>query len=456
MQNKLAYRGQGCSNVNRRRFLKTAATTGAATFAAPAFVRGRNLNDKLNLAIIGVGGRGGSNLGNVASENIVALCDVHQPSIDKAAQKFPKARQVNDFRKLYDHANEFDAVVVSTCEHTHAFATMPALEMGKHVYCEKPLTHNVWEARMIRQAAAKANVATQMGIQIHAGDNYRRVVELIQSGSIGPIREVHVWVSRAWGWQASQEEATRHKDIVFAQDRPTETHTPPAGLDWDLWLGPAPARPFNNVYVPGPKWYRWWDFGNGTMSDLGSHWLDLPFWALQLQSPLTIEALGVAPNSEIAPASMSVDYEYGQRGDLPPVKVSWYQGTEKPAIWKSAGIPQWSSAALFVGDEGMLLSDYGKHMLLPEEKFADFQRPEPFIPKSLGHHAEWIHACKTGEPTTCNFEYSGWLTEANHLGNVAYRVGKKLQWDAKNLKASNAPEAEPLIRRQYRPGWKLV
>ncbi len=443
--------------VDRRRFLGTTAIAGAATFGAPAFVRGRNLNDKLNIAVIGVGGRGGSNMAAVAGENIVAFCDVHQPSLDKAAEKYPQARQVSDFRKLYDHANEFDAVVVSTCEHTHAFATIRALDLGKHVYCEKPLTHSVWEARVIREAAAQANVATQMGIQIHAGDNYRRVVELIQSGAIGPVREVHVWVSRAWGWQASKEEAEQHKDIVFVQDRPTETHTPPPGFDWDLWLGPAPVRPFNEVYVPGPKWYRWWDFGNGTMSDLGSHWLDLPFWALKLRSPLTIEAHGARKaHPELAPASMRAEYEYGQRGDLPPVKVSWYQGTEKPKIWESGGIPQWPSAVLFVGDDGMLLSNYGKHILLPEEKFADFQRPEPSIPKSQGHHAEWIRACKTGEPTTCNFEYSGWLTEANHLGNVAYRVGKKLQWDAKNLKASNAPEADRLIRREYRSGWKLV
>jgi predicted dehydrogenase len=456
MQNKPTKTRRQDSQVDRRKFIKVASVSGAAAISAPAIVRGRNLNEKLDIAIIGAGGRGRSNTAGVAGENIVALCDVNQQNLDKAAESFPQARQVNDFRKLFDHANEFDAVVVSTCEHTHAFATLRALELGKHVYCEKPLTHNIWEARVIREAAAKANVATQMGIQIHAGDNYRRVVELIQSGAIGAVSEAHVWVSRAWGWQPNKAEADKHKDIVFVQDRPAEAESPPAGLDWDLWLGPAPVRPFNNVYFPGPKWYRWWDFGNGTMSDLGSHWLDLPFWALDLQAPLSIEAHGVAANAEIAPASMRVDYQYGKRGQLPPVQVSWYQGTEKPDIWKSAGIPQWSSAALFIGDQGMLLSDYGKHILLPEEKFADYQRPEQSIPKSIGHYAEWIHACKTGDPTTCNFDYSGWLTEANHLGNVAYRTGKKLHWDAKNLQATNAPEADQFIRREYRPGWKLV
>ena len=244
------------ASVDRRHFLQKATLTGAATLSAPALLRGRNLNEKLNIAIIGAGGRGRSNTAGVAGENIVALCDVNQQNLDQAAESYPQARQINDFRKLFDHANEFDAVVVSTCEHTHAFATLRALELGKHVYCEKPLTHNIWEARIIRKAAAKAKVATQMGIQIHAGDNYRRVVELIQSGAIGKVNDVHVWVSRAWGWQPSQQEAERHKDIVFVQNRPAESHTPPAGLDWDLWLGPAPARPFNNVYFPGPKWYR--------------------------------------------------------------------------------------------------------------------------------------------------------------------------------------------------------
>ncbi len=444
-------------SLSRRRFLKTAAAAGtAATFGAPAILRARNLNEKLNIAVIGCGGRGGSNLRSVSSENIVALCDVNQQNLNRAAAKHPNARKAVDFRKLYDHANEFDAVVVSTCEHTHAFATLPALQTGKHVYCEKPLTHGIWEARVIREAAAKAKVATQMGTQIHAGNNYRRVVELIQSGAIGPVREAHVWVSRAWGWQPSEEEARRHRDIVFVQDRPTESQPVPANLDWDLWLGPAPARPFHSVYFPGPKWYRWWDFGSGTMSDLGSHWIDLSFWALNLDHPLTIEAAGPSPHPELAPASMQAKYEYGPRGDMPAVELTWYQGTNKPAIWTEGKIPKWSSGTLFVGDKGMLLADYGKHVLLPEDKFADFKRPEPFIPASRGHHAEWIHAAKTGEPTTCNFEYAGLLTEANHLGNVAYRVGKKIEWDSDSLRAKNAPEADPIIRREYRKGWNLA
>jgi predicted dehydrogenase len=442
--------------TDRRDFLKQTAAAAGIVLGAPAFLRARGANERLNIAIIGSGRRGAANLKGVESENIVALCDVFRPSIDKAAKKHPKARQLTDFRKLYDaHSNEFDAVVVSICEHTHAVATMPALQLGKHVYCEKPLTHNIAEARIIRQAAAKSKVATQMGTQIHAGDNYRRVVELIQTGAIGAVREAHVWVSRAWGLQ-SAEDAKANKDAVFVTERPKEELPPPADLDWDLWIGPARMRPFNPIYVPGPKWYRWWEFGNGTMSDLGSHWNDLPFWALKLQSPRTVEAFGPPPHPEIAPASMRVAYEFAARGELPAVRLTWYQGVEKPAPWTGKKIPQWENGVLFIGEKGMLLSDYSKHLLLPEKQFVDFKRPEPFIPKSLGHYAEWIHACKTGAPTTCNFEYAGWLTESNHLGNVAYRAGKKLEWDAEQMKASNCPEADAFIHREYRTGWKLA
>jgi predicted dehydrogenase len=447
---------QGTRTATRRRFLKTATlAAGATAWSVPTLVRGRNLNDKLNIAIIGAGGRGGSNMRNVASENIVALCDVNEANLDRAAKRHPKAKRFVDFRKLFDHPDLFDAVVVSTCEHTHAFATLPALQLGKHVYCEKPLTHNVWEARIIRAAAARAKVATQMGTQIHAGNNYRRVVELIQSGAIGAVHEAHVWVSRAWGWHASEADAKRAKDIVFVQERPTESDPVPATLNWDLWLGPAPARPFNRVYFPGPKWYRWWDFGNGTMSDLGSHWNDLPYWALKLDAPQTVESFGIPPHPEIAPASMTAVYQYGKRGELPPVTMTWYQGTHKPEIWKQGKIPQWKNAVLFVGRDGMLLSDYKKHVLLPEDKFVDFKRPDPFIPDSPGHHKEWLLACRGEGQTGSPFSYAGPLTEANHLGNVAYRVGKKITWDAKNMKCTGCPEADPFIKRKPREGWSL-
>ncbi len=439
------------SSVTRRQFVAAGA---AALVAAPGFLRSQDAANRLNIAVIGAGGRGAANLAAVSGENIVALCDVSTQALDAAAAKFPRARRYSDFRRLFDRARDFDAVVVSTCEHTHALATLLALRHNKHVYCEKPLTHNIWEARRVREAAARAKVATQMGIQIHATENYRRVVELVQGGAIGPVREAHVWVSRAWGWQ-SPEAAKRNRDLVAVTSRPKETMLVPAGLDWDLWLGPAPRRPFHSVYVPGPKWYRWWDFGSGTMSDLGSHWIDLPFWALRLRAPRTVEASGPPPHPELAPASMSVTYEYAARGDLPAVRLSWYQGESKPEIWRKGGIPRWANGCLFVGGRGMLLADYGRHVLLPEAAFADFRRPDPTLPRSPGHHAEWIRACKTGQRASADFEYAGLLTEANHLGNVAYRLGRRLEWDTDGLRCPNVPAAAALIRREYRKGWEL-
>jgi hypothetical protein len=293
-----------------------------------------------------------------------------------------------------------------------------------------------------------------MGTQIHAGSNYRRVVELVQANAVGPIKEAHVWVGRAWGLQ-SKEEAKKHRDLLFVDARPTESAPVPPGLDWDLWLGPAPARPFHPVYVPGPKWYRWWDFGGGTMSDLGAHWLDLPFWALNLDAPIAVEASGPPPHAEIAPASMAATFHYNARGDMPPVTVTWHQGTKKPAQFTEGKIPSWGMAILFVGSKGMILADYGKLLLLPAKDFADYKRPAKSIPDSIGHHAEWLRACKTGSPTTCNFAYSGRLTEANHLGNVAYRAGKRIEWISKTMRIPNAPDAEKFLGREYRKGWTL-
>lgn len=441
----------------RRRFIQSSLTLAALPLAAGGM---RSVHaaqsSRMRIGFIGVGGRGGANLREIAKDadvEVVALCDVDARNLAAAQKLFPEARTYVDFRDLYQF-DDFDAVVVSTCEHTHAYATLPALKMGKHVYCEKPLTHNIAEARLITEAAAKAGVATQMGTQIHAGENYRRVVELIQSGVIGPVSEAHVWVSRAWGLQ-SEEDARTHKDIVFVDRRPEEAMQPPEHLNWDLWLGPAPYRPYHEVYFPGPKWYRWWDFGSGTMSDLGSHWNDLPFWALKLDAPQSVEAFGLPPHPELAPASMTAVYEYGARGDLPACKVSWYQGTHKPERWKAAEIPQWPNGVLFVGQEGMLLSDYGKHVLLPEEQFADFVPPEPSLPRPASHHQEWLQACREGTASGSPFSYAGPLTEANHLGNVAYRSGAKIQWDAAAMRVLNNDRANALCSRQPREGWTL-
>jgi len=439
--------------IDRRDFLKTSGA------AAGFWIAGRQLgygqekspNAKLNIASIGCGGQGGSDLKNVSSETIVALCDVDERRLGAAAKLHPGAKTYQDFRKVFDDAKSFDAVVVATPEHTHAFATLPALQLGKHVYCEKPLTHGVWEARVIQEAAKKAKVATQMGTQIHAGENYRRVVEAVQGGSIGKVTECHVWVGRTWGLQ-SADDAAANNDIASTQNRPEEEMAVPPYLNWDLWIGPAPMRPFNTIYFPGPKWYRWWDFGSGTMSDLGSHMNDIPFWALKLDAPKTIEGFGPPPHPEIAPATFRAVYEYGPRGDLPACTLTWYQGQqEKPPQYKDGRVPaEFKDGILFVGDKGMVVGNHGKHQLLTE-----VQRPEPWIPKSIGHHAEWINAAKTDLKTSCPFSYSGRLTEANHLASIAYRLGKKLEWDSANLKCTNAPEADRLLKREYRKGWEL-
>ncbi len=368
----------------------------------------------------------------------MAICDVSESALGQAGSDYPKASRFRDFRRLYDRSADFDAVVVSTTEHTHAFATLPALQLGKHVYCEKPLTHSVWEARVIREAAARAKVATQMGIQIHAQENYRRVVELVRAGAIGPVTEAHIWVGRAWGRQ-SAEDARKYGDIVSVRERPEGSTPVPPGLDWDLWLGPAPARPFHEVYYPGPKWYRWWDFGNGTMSDLGSHWMDLPFWALDLKAPRRIEAAGPPPHLEIAPASMRVTYDYDARGDNARRQGDVVPGLGEAAPLARRGHPEVGQRRPLHRLEGDAPGRLRSDKLLPEDDFRDFKPPEPTIPRSLGHHEEWIHACKTGAPTTCNFEYAGLLTEANHLGNVAYRTGKALEWDTASMRQQTPP-----------------
>lgn len=471
--------------LTRRQFVGGALTAAGVVAGAPAFLRGRNLNDKLNLAFIACGGRALANLSELTvtpgreakagptgaphpDENVVVLCDVDQNALDAAAARFPKARTFTDLRKVFDRPQDFDAVVVSTAEATHAFATYLALTHGKHVYCEKPLTYNIWEARVIRETAAKyPKLSTQMGNQGHASPMRRRIKEILDSGAIGAVREVHVWVDRAWGLQdaASAEKFDKPHGFyngVQIVDRFPETMPIPPTNHFDLWLGPAPARPFHATYFPGPRWYRWWDFGNGTMSDLGSHDNDVPYTVLDLWqpdgrggrrlTPLTIEATSPngAAHKELAPATMTVTYEFAAPpSGGPAVKLVWHQGDSKPPGW----VPAWGGRSqLFIGDHGMLL---GNGKLLPEEKFKDFQMPPETLPRSPGHWVEWVNYAKgVGPVPGSNFQYSGWTTEANHLGNVAYRTGKKIAWDYQHLRAANAPEAAPFIKRPaYRKGW---
>ncbi len=431
-------------HTNRRDFFKSSALAGAGFVVAgrSARAQSRSPNEKLNIGIIGVNGRGAANMMAVASENIVALCDVDEGFLAQAAKKYPRAKTYLDWRKMLDQ-KDIDAVTVSTTEQTHALASVMAMKRGKHVYCEKPLAHSVYEARVMRETSKQMKVATQMGTQIHATDNYRRVVELIRSGAIGPVREAHVWVDQG---------------IEGPRSRPQDTPPVPKNLHWDLWLGPAPWRPYHPCYFKdrSQSWQNWWDFGNGALGDMGSHTIDLPFWALELQYPLTVEAEGPLPvRPETYPDQLTVRWEHPARGNRPAVKLTWYDGHQRPKSPEGVDLKKWHLGILFVGDKGILLADYGKRILLPEADFKDFQPPKPSIAPSLGHHEEWIHACKTGAPTLCNFEYSGTLIEHNLLGTVAFRAGEKLDWDPENLKARNCPDADRFLRQPYREGWTL-
>ncbi|MHB1033560.1 MAG: Gfo/Idh/MocA family protein [Pirellulales bacterium] len=430
----------------RRRFLKQTAVAGVGYFVAagrPA-VASRSPNEKVNIGLIGSDGRGADNAGGVAgTENIVALCDVDDNRLAKAAKRFPAAQKYADWRKLVDQKG-LDAVMVSTTDHTHALASVWAMRRGLSVYCEKPLAHSVHEARTMQEVYLKNKnrLATQMGTQIHATDNYRRVVELVQSGAIGPVREAHVWCGRQG---------------MADGERPKDQPAVPPNLHWDLWLGPAPARPYHPRYLPGcMTWEQWWDFGNGCLGDMGSHLIDLPFWALKLRDPLTIEAEGAQLRPETYPQWLVVRWEHPARGDMAPVKLHWYDGIQKPKVTVPGNdLNAWGQGILFVGDQGMLLADYGRCILAPAEKFRDFKPPKPSIAPSRGHYEEWLLGIKTGSPTLCNFDYSGKLVENNLLGTVAFRAGKKLQWDAAALKATNCPEADRFIRPAYRAGWTL-
>ena len=435
--------------TTRRGFVRGAAlgAAGMVILSDSRLVCGTAANSKLNIAGIGVGGRGAANVEGVQHENIVALCDVDAQRGGDMFARHPQAKRYTDFRRMLEEmGDKIDAVVIGTPDHTHAVAGVMAMKMGKHCYCEKPLTHSVYEARVMAETAKQKNLVTQMGTQIHAGGNYRRAVELVQSGVIGAVRDVHVWLGADFAGPPMPTDRRQ-------PDAPTDTPTPPEGFDWDLWLGPAPYRPYHPTYAPF-SWRYWWSFANGVLGDFFCHYCDLAFWALKLRHPITVEAQGPV-HPESAARWTNARQTYPARGDLPAVTLTWHSGGGYPEIVKDKNIPQWGSAVLFVGSDGMLIADYGQHKLLPEDTFAAFKRPEPFIPDSIGHHREWTAACKTGGPTTCNFDYSGALTEAALLCNVALRVGGRITWDAENLRAVDCPQADKYIRREYRPGWVL-
>lgn len=442
--------------VDRRNWLKQSAAvstvlaTGVHSQLASA--TSNSPTEKLNIASIGVGGRAAGNLQGLEDENIVVIVDTDQNALDQAGSRYKQARKYRDFRVMLEkETNRIDAVLVSCADHTHAPAAAMAMRMKKHVYCEKPLAHTVYEARVLANLAREHNLATQMGTQIHAGNNYRRVVELVQSGAIGEIRDVHVWVG-----------------VNYSGQHLVTGKSAPKNVDWDLWQGPSPARPYcesqnsegavENIYRFHWRWF--WDYGTGGLGDFGCHYMDLAHWALELKNPTRVSASGPTPLLHNTTAGIVVDYDYPARGDLPPVRMTWYDGGKKPEIVSQLkgkdGKPlNWGNGQLFIGSQGMIISDYSKHMLLPVDQFTDFERPEPTIADSLGHHREWTHAIRTGDPTTCNFEYSGALSESVLLGVAAYRSGMPIEWDAENLKVTNSPQTQQWIHKEYRKGWTL-
>ncbi len=437
------------NRIPRRRFLQSSASLGAAGFFVNplgAAEQPPKANERIRVGIIGVAGKGGDNLNHVERSglaDVVALCDVDANRAAPVRQRFPNARFFDDYRRLIE-MKDLQAVVISTPDHHHAFAALPALRARKHVYCEKPLAHSVQEVRLMMEAAAREKVVTQMGTQIHAGDNYRRVVEIVQSGALGAVTRVKVWCN-------SQVQAG------FRVNTPQPL---PRGLNYDLWLGPAPQQgypPFrtgNDTSVHF-HWRWWWQFGGGVLADMACHYMDLPHWALNLRHPTVVTATGriTHKGDNQMPDKMQVDYEYPARGPLPAVRLTWYHGVNGPDLDGKITHAGYGSGVIFEGERGSLIANYGQHRFLQEPR--DFVRPRQTIAASIGHQREWLQAIRTGGTTTCNFDYSGALAETVLLGNVAYRAGGKLQYDGRTGRVTGNANAERYLRREYRKGWVL-
>ena len=441
------------SALTRRAFLRASALAAGATLLPACATRRKSPNDKLNVAIIGCGGKGDSDAAGVAGENIVALCDVDENTLKKAAEKYPGARLYRDYRRMLDEQKDIDAVTVSTPDHQHAPASMMAIKLGKHVYCQKPLTHSIYEARMLTLAARKHKVATMMGNQGHASEGVRAFCELIWAGAIGPVREAHCWTNRPIWPQG--------------RNRPEGSDPVPANLDWDLWLGPAPVRPFRKAHPDGKQpvyhpfaWRGWWDFGTGALGDMACHIMDPANWALKLTHPLSVEAETSGLTAEMGPNWSVIRYQFPARGEMPPLTLTWHDGGKKPGpellgLKPGATVPD--NGSLFIGDKGKLTCEtYGDNpRFTPDSKTQEFPKVARILPRSVGHYQEWIEACKGGPNTGANFDYAGPFTEIVLLGNLAVRSGKKIEWDGPNMRARNAPEVAQFIRREYRQGWTL-
>ena len=439
--------------VSRRWFIMSSAAVAAgcatgsksATAAKPVpATKTVSPNEKLNVAAIGAGGKGSSDIQAVGQgNNVVALCDVDWKRAAEMFKRFPNARHYKDFRVMLDkEANNIDAVTVSTPDNTHAVAAMACMQLGKGVFVQKPLTHDIYEARMLTEAARKYKVATHMGNQGHQGEGVRRITEWVQSGYIGQVRKVHIWTNRP----------------VWPQGmgRPTDTPPVPETLDWDLWLGPAPYRPYNPAYAPW-SWRAWWDFGCGALGDMACHIMDPAFTSLNLGYPTSVEATSEGNNDETGPVSSVIHYEFPARGDMAPVDVYWYDGGEKPprpdSVAEDVKLGDGDNGSLFIGDKGMLTcGEYGG-----SPRPLPYHKPDvpKTIEKSIGHYKEFVRAAKGGAPAGGNFDYAGPFTEMVLLGNLAIRTGERIEWDGPNMRCTNVPAANQMVKREYRPGWNL-
>ncbi|RMG38866.1 MAG: gfo/Idh/MocA family oxidoreductase [Planctomycetota bacterium] len=427
--------------ISRRRMLQASAVA-AGWFVAPRpFVDAaeRSPNERLNIACIGVGGRGAANVSAVSRHNLVAFCDVDQKRAAKTYQKFPGVPRFVDFRQMLQKLeNRIDAVVISTPDHTHFHPALMAIRMGKHVYLEKPMAHSVWEVRRLTEEALRAKVATQLGVQRHTLDNVHRVVEIVQSGVLGTIREVHCWIGGSRGMPP----------------KPTEFPAVPEHLDWDLWIGPARYRRYSPAYAPY-NWRFWWDFGTGETGNWGCHILDIPFWALGLKYPTRVDASGPPVDPDRSPKSMSARFAFPAGKDRPPVTLHWYHAAKGPEILRRLNLPASGNNTLFIGSEGMLLCGFSKRALYPKDKFAAV-KIDRTIPDSPGFHQEWLDACRGGPRPSCHFDYSGPLTETVLLGNAAYRARGGFDWDAAALKASGNDRAAQYLTSHFREGWEVA
>jgi predicted dehydrogenase len=461
--------------TTRRQFIGAVTAAAAATIVPRHVLGGPRFvppSEKVNVALAGAGGQGRTNLRALFQESDVQVIAVADPAeqwnldafyyrgnagrkpvkaeVEKQySEKTPNFRcaEYEDFRVMLEKEKAVDAVLCATPDHLHAYVSVLAMRSGKHVYCEKPLTHNIREARKVAQVAKETGLATQLGNHGHSRETIRQTCEWIWDGVIGPVREVQIWVSSG----------RFNKSLT---GRPTDVAAMPAGLNWDLWLGPREPRPFHPAYAP-VTWRDFWAFGTGTMGDFGCHDLDNSLWALDLGAPLSVEAFPAGNmDAEIAPHSEICYYEFGPRGDKPPVKITWYDGGLQPPWPKEMGPgkPLPDHGVLFIGDKGKLLTEgwAGQQRLLPYEKTAAYKKPPKTLPRSKGHHRDWLDACKGGQPASSNFQYGARLTELVLLGVLALRLGKRIAWDAVNLKVPGVAEADAIIDEPRRKGWEIV